>query len=314
MPTDPLAELLRRQAGVAARPQLLATGLADHDLRRLVRQRRLVPVHPGVYVEHTGPLTWLQRAWAAVLAVDGALCGESALRAADGPGRRGHDDAAPIRVAVDRARNVVAPDDVVVHHVAGLADRVLQNASPPRVRVEDALLDVAARSRTDLRAIALLADAVQSRLTTADRLAATLSARRRIGRRALLAGALADIADGTCSVLEWEYLRRVERAHRLPRPRRQAPGAAARPTLRDIDYPEFGLVVELDGRLFHDSAASRAADLERDLDSAVAERRRTVRLGWGQVVDRPCATAGKVAALLAAGGWAGQLLPCPDCG
>ena len=44
-------------------------------------------VHPGVYVNHTGELTWLQRAWAAVLfAWPAALSHDSALRAADGPG------------------------------------------------------------------------------------------------------------------------------------------------------------------------------------------------------------------------------------
>jgi predicted methyltransferase len=49
---------------------------------------------------------------------------------------------------------------------------------------------------------------------------------------------------------------------------------------RDVVYAEFEQVVELDGRLFHDSADARDADLDRDLDAAV-ERLGTVRLGWG---------------------------------
>src|ERR1700712_431846 len=73
--------LLRDQAGVISRAQALASGLSENDVRRLLRRRSWVCVHPGVYVNHTGELTWLQRAWAAVLfAWPAALCDESALR------------------------------------------------------------------------------------------------------------------------------------------------------------------------------------------------------------------------------------------
>ena len=315
MVPDVLQELLRSQDGVVSRGQVLALGLGPHDLRRLVRNRHLTPMFPGIFVGHTGEPSWLQRAWAAVLAVGGgALCGESALRAAGGPGRRGHPDGGLIHVAVDRMRSVTAPAGVVVHRRAGLAERVLWNANPPRMRVEEALLDVAAAARSDFAAVAPLADAVQARLTTAERLLETLAARERIARRPLLASALTDIAEGTCSVLEREYLVRVERPHGLPRPWRQARGAVERPTIRDLDYPRYGLVIELDGRLFHDTARARDADLARDLEAAVAERRLTVRLGWGQVVDRPCLTARHVGALLRRQGWAGELRSCPLCG
>ncbi len=65
---------------------------------------------------------------------------------------------------------------------------------------------------------------------------------------------------------------------------------------RDIEYGQR-LVVELDGRLFHDSAAARNNDFERDLDAAV-DGRLTVRLSYQQVFDRPCQTAGKIAQIL----------------
>ena len=78
--------------------------------------------------------------------------------------------------------------------------------------------------------------------------------------------------------------------------------------------PALARLVELDGRLFHDTARQRDADLERDLDAAV-EGMGTVRLGWGQVFDRACDTAGKVAALHRARGWTGSARRCgPDCG
>jgi hypothetical protein len=106
---------------------------------------------------------------------------------------------------------------------------------------------------------------------------------------------LTDVAEGTCSVLEHGYLTRVERAHGLPRPSRQPTAASDRgPICRDVDYRRFGLYVELDGRLFHDNAAQRDRDPDRDLDAAV-DGLHTVRLGWGQVFGRPCRTAGLTA-------------------
>lgn len=64
------------------------------------------------------------------------------------------------------------------------------------------------------------------------------------------------------------------------------------------------MVVELDGRLFHDAATGRDRDLERDLDTAT-DGRSTVRLGWGQVFERPCTTAAKVGRLLQLAGLVG---------
>ncbi|HSV38856.1 MAG TPA: type IV toxin-antitoxin system AbiEi family antitoxin domain-containing protein [Nocardioidaceae bacterium] len=74
--------VLLQQDGVIRRAQALECGMAPHEIRRMVRRNEWAIVHPGVYVNHTGPLPWLQRAWAGVLSVwPGALCGESALRA-----------------------------------------------------------------------------------------------------------------------------------------------------------------------------------------------------------------------------------------
>jgi len=125
---------------------------------------------------------------------------------------------------------------------------------------------------------------------------------------------LQDIADGTCSVLERGYLARVELAHGLPPGRRQAPGRTARGRVyRDVDHDRFGLVVELDGRLFHETAAQRDLDLDRDLEAAL-DHRLTVRLGWGQVFDRPCRTAGRLETLLRRRGWEGSAVRCgPGC-
>jgi len=69
----------------------------------------------------------------------------------------------------------------------------------------------------------------------------------------------------------------------------------------------------LAGRSWHDGPGARDRDLERDLDAVAGAGRTTVRLGPGQVFDRPCLTAAKVAAVLTAHGWTGTLERCPHC-
>jgi hypothetical protein len=310
---DENSRILHEQAGVISRRQAHAAGVADHDIRRLLRRREWAPVHDGVYVDHTGPLQWLQRAWAAVLfAWPAAICHDSALRAADGPGKRERDDTDPIHVAVQRNRAFVAPPGIVPHRLADLGLKAQWNLGPPRLRIEQAVLDVAAEAGDDFRAIAVLGAAVQSRRTTAERVLEALHGRTRIARRTFLIGVLRDIAEGTCSALEHGYLTRVERAHGLPVPGRQVAASARGPIYRDVEYRRYGLVIELDGRLFHGSPEARDRDLDRDLDAAL-DGRSTVRLGWGQVYGRPCRTAARVASLLRTRGWAGQLVRCPGC-
>lgn len=305
-------QLIALQSGVVSRRQCHEAGLTASDLQRMLRRRELTRVHDGVFVDHTGELSWLQRAWAAVLALSpAALAGESAVRAADGPGRRG-SSVGRIHVAVDRHRHVAAPAGVTLHRVTDLQSRVRWNTSPPRMRIEEALIDVAARQPGDVDAVATLADAVQVRRTTAGRLLTTLDARPRIARRAFLHGVLEDIAQGTCSVLERGYLDLVERPHGLPTGGRQVQASAKGPICRDVVYADQAQVVELDGRLWHDSAERREADMSRDLAAAV-DRLGTVRVGYGQVFRTPCLTAEQVGALLRARGWIGVVTPCPAC-
>jgi hypothetical protein len=310
-----VARVLAHQDGVIARRQLLTAGGSNGDVERMVRRKELIRVLPAVFVDHTGPLTWLQQAWAGVLfRWPAALAGNSALRAAIGPGWRRHDDRDPIVLAVRRERNVSAPPGYRITRPTDFDRRVQWNASPPRLRVEEAAIDEAARQARELQVIGVLADVCQARVSTPSRLRESLLARGRVPRRKWLLGVLDDVASGSCSVLEHGYLTLVERAHGMPRPERQPVEQSSRGRVRrDVLHEEYQLIIELDGRLFHDRAEVRDADLDRDLDAAV-DGRISIRLGWGQVFDRPCLTALRVAALLRRGGWTGQLRPCsPDC-
>ena len=125
---------------------------------------------------------------------------------------------------------------------------------------------------------------------------------------------LADLETGACSVLERGYLD-LERRHGLPTlDRRQVPARVnGKSAYRDVDHSDFGLLVELDGGAFHDTAKARDKDARRDLEAAVDSAVTTVRLTYGQVYRDGCWTIAQIAALLERGGWPGPFLPCPDC-
>jgi len=309
------ADLLERQNGVIAARQLTALHATDGDVQRMLRHRELVRVRRGVYVDHTGTLTATQRDWAAVLAVPGSVLADESALAAARRGRKeelGATDGALVHVALPSTSNVRTPKAVRIHYVAQLQEFALSNASPPRMQPEFAALRVAGRAADDVAAVGVLTDVLNRRLTTADRLQSTLGRLPRCRRRRWLRSVVDDLAAGTCSVLEHGYLVQVERAHGLPRPSRQSTRRGADGTeYRDVEYDDYGLVVELDGKTFHEGSGARDKDYERDLDEAVAGHD-SVRLTWGQVFRRSCRTAGKVGMVLQRRGWSGAPVPCGD--
>lgn len=260
-------------------------------------------MHAGVYLDHTGPPTWEQLAWGAILLCqstrDGvpeptsaALGNASALRAYEGAGRT----TSPVEVVVADERRVARRDGLVVVRSSGDLGTVRWHRSPPRVAYELAVVEVAARHQRVVDVAAELARALGSRRTTAERLRATLDTRPTLPGRRMVSRLLADLATGACSALEHGYLTKVERAHALPAPARQVKGRSRTAVMyRDAKYDD--LVIELDGRAWHDSVEDRDRDADRDLLASVAGRA-TVRLTWGQVFDRPCWTATQVARLL----------------
>ncbi|MGK2318781.1 hypothetical protein [Gordonia rhizosphera] len=303
-----LQELLDDQDGVIARRQVIGCGFTVPYIRCRVRRREWATIYPGTYVDHTGPLTWRQRAWAAVLdAWPSALSHASAVGTAQDHG------AGPIHIMVARHRRVTRRASVVVHYAARFDEQVLCDAHPPRQRVEEAALDMVALVSSEMRVVACLTEVLQARKTTAERLLVALQSRPRMRRRAFVEGVLRDARDGTCSVLEYGYLTRVERAHGLPRPHRQSPTGVGRKGFRDVDYPDWHVVVELDGRFGHDDVHARDQDMERDLDAAAGADRETLRIGWGQVFARACSTAVKIGKVLNRHGWPGAVASCPHC-
>jgi hypothetical protein len=296
-----VAQRLADQSGVISRRQLLAAGYAPHDIKRLLRRNQLASIAIGVYVSHTGEPRWIEHAWAALLAVSGqveptdvALAHWSALRIAEGPGRRDPHDR-PIHVAIPSERRVRPAGDVVVDRGRYFEERLQPGRCPPRIRYEEAVLDVAV-SLPQLDAVGVLARAVGSRRSTARRILEASQARGKLHERRWLEAVLTDIDEGTHSVLEHAFTRRVVLPHGLPRPNRQQREVTAiGVAYRDAAFGD--VLVELDGRLHLEQ---RDADLDRDL-FALATGRRTARLGWGQVLGRPCQTAAALANIFTVG-------------
>ncbi len=178
----------------------------------------------------------------------------------------------------------------------------------PRIRAEDAVLDVAERLSTE-DAVGLISEAVRRRLVTLGSLRATVAGRSRVRNRKLLL-ALIDDLEGIESTLEYVYRRDVERAHGLPGARRQK--SVSRGTRTDALYDEYRVLIELDGRAGHISSASAFRDLRRDNAHAQGEWL-TLRYGAGDVRGRPCDVALQAGAVLQTRGWRGTLRPCPAC-
>ena len=311
MDTVGLRALMQTQKGVVSRRQVLIHGGSDVDIARLLRRRILNRVHDGVYVDHTGPLSDRQRAWAAVLVHwPAVLSGGWSLAMS---GMRGVRLPATIEIAVDHRRRVDEALGVAVRRMRRLDDFARWNLSPPRTSVEHAVLLEASRAIRDDAAVAVLADACQSRLTTAGRLQATLDELPGLPRRAFLGEVLADVAAGAFSALERRYLARVECAHGLPAASRQATAISrAGVAYRDVHYRAWRVAVELDGRLGHEWTSETWDDLDRDVSTTVGGGV-TVRAGWRMVLD-PCRLATSIAAILKARGWQGHLRPCgPSC-
>jgi hypothetical protein len=296
---------MRQHCGVVTRAELMGAGLTRPDIDRLVRRKELRQVHRRVYVDHTGPLTYDQRIWAAVLAVAPAVvCGHTLVRPQPAAER--------IDVAVEATRHVKEPDGVRVHRISGL-DAVAQwKAVPPRMRREDAVIRLVDRAETELDVVRLLTDAARDRNIGVARLRCAVERCHRLRRGAFVVALLDDIATGAHSVLEHGYLTRVERAHGLPVASRQVERTAATgKEVRDVEYVEYATVVELDGRLWHDSFDAQGRDAGRDLADH-ASGRRAIRLRWRQVFGTPCATAASLATVLQRAGWQGRPVACGD--
>lgn len=296
-------EVADAQAGLLSRAQAMACGLSRSSVDHRLLSGRWVRALPGVYRTFTGEPTPLGGAWAAVLyaGVGARLDAGPSLWLA-GVGQQPPPQW-PVLVPVHR-RVVGQPGapTTVSRHLHAWAH---PSASPPRLRVEAAVLRATELCSTVEQVVDVVVLATSSRRTTAARLAAEVRAWPRLRWRRLLGELMADVEDGVASPLERRWRTDVEVAHALPRGRRNvAVVIAGRRRYRDLRYEPFGLVVELDGQMAH-PAETAFRDRERD-NAAARSLELALRYGWREVSGDPCGCAAELAALLRLRGWRGQ--------
>jgi hypothetical protein len=304
--------LLSRQCGVIATWQAEAAGANGLRMRDLVRSGRWQRLGTGVYAAFTGKPPRPAVLWGAVL-----RCGPGALlsheTAAELDGLLG-TPAKLIHVTVRAAQHLSPVAGIAVHRSSRSIGFKQERGLPPRTNTEETVLDLAQATASFDDVVALIARACQLRLTTPFLLDDTLRQRAKARWRGEISRALSDGFDGVHSLLEYRYVRDVERPHGLPRPDRQAQADqdGAR-IFRDIHYRAYRLAIELDGRASHPDE-QRWQDTRRD-NAAAAEGITTLRYGWADVTEHPCQTARQIATVLASRGWRGALRPCgPACG
>lgn len=185
-----LRDQIRELDGVITHAQLVAGGVDGTAIRRRLRRRELTRVYPRVYVDHTGPLPWRQRAWAAVLyAAPAALCWQSVSEPAK-------DDRAPIHVAIDQRRRVAGQPGLVLHRLTELDAHLYRGSSPPRLRLEDNALAMAGAAADELEVVGLLSATIGHRGVSVEAVRAALRRYPSLRRRRFVAALLDDLGRG----------------------------------------------------------------------------------------------------------------------
>ncbi len=308
--TPKLSELATLQLGVLSRAQVLASGLTDEVITARISRGSWQRLFPGVYAVFSGEVSREAALWAAVLyAGRGAMLSHQTAaelwKLTDEP-------SSLIHVTIPADRRVTKQPGLVLHLSARAKLAVHPSRNPPRSQVEETVIDLCGIADDLDTAVGWLTRAIGRRLTTRDKLRVALEARSRLRWRAPLAELLSPDSAGIHSVLEYRYVRDVERPHRFPAATRQAQSRlGGRNQYRDTLYEAYKTAVELDGRVAH-PGDTRWDDIHRD-NAAASTGLTTLRYGWLEVTVTPCQVAAEIAAVLTARGYA-SARPCSaDC-
>jgi very-short-patch-repair endonuclease len=304
-------DLAADQSGVITARQAARLGVSRDAIRARLDRGSWQRIHTGVYAMFSGEPGRPALLWAAVLrGGPGAVLSYQTAAELHGLIRR---PAPLIHLTVPAGRCLERARGLVIHY-SNRADAARHPVLlPPRTRVEETALDLAAAALCFDDALGWVSAACAGRLTTPARIQEAMAQRAKMPFRAGLAAALAGVAAGANTVLEYRYLRDVERPHGLPRARRQVQvRRGGRSEYRDLVYDTYRVVVETDGRAAHLVTAAWR-DAHRD-NSAAVDGFITLRYSWSDVNGRPCYVARQVAAALTQRGWPGKLRHCsPAC-
>ena len=286
-------ELASRQGGAVARSQLLDLGASASAIDRRIRSGRLLVALPGVYLAPGSPDTTAQRRWIALLAVGprAVLSFETAARIQrlSTVARAG-----PIVVTVPHS-GWQELEGVLIHQISDLVDEdVVRIDGMPVTALRRTIVDLAAIWRRGRLRI-VVEDAVAAKRVTDGEIGSCLQSVARRGKPGVrnLAAVLDARGPGTAppeSQLERDFFALVRRSP-LSEPVRQYPlprDDGVR-NLADAAWPEVKLIVEVDGRRWHQRLDDMKRDRDRDLKAAAAGWQ-VVRLLYEHVVGAPAET------------------------
>jgi hypothetical protein len=271
-----IAQRASKQHSVITRAQLLGLGLTKRQVDYRVGTGLLVAEHPATYLIPGSQRTYEQSVMAACLASGGVAshrCGAALFRLR-GCGKH------LVEITVEGRR---APElEGVVAHTTQRLQRTTIGVIP---------ITMPGQIAVDLAAVAprLLGGALADLLVRVTSLRSVLEAVTEAGRsrnitllRRELEGYLAG-KQPTESALEDAFLALLAR-HGIPEPERQYQPAWEPRRRVDFARPGDRLLIELDGRLWHSSAADRERDRAKDARAA-AQGWRTERITWIDVHD-----------------------------
>ncbi len=302
---DDLDQVIHNQDCVVSRQQWLMSGGSVAEIRRHLRGDWLT-LYPGVYATRPARPSRIGRSIAALLyAGPGAMW--SHATAAEQRGLLRPYDGDWIDVLIPGNRRVRRQPGLRLHYSYDAASRRAPGVVPPRVTGAHAVLDLVHQCRSFDSALAVVADSCQSGRVSLDDVLATLRCRQIRWGRELTAAT--SYLRGSDSLLEVRYVRDVERAHGLPRSTRQR---VAGNDVADCSYDDFDVLVELDGRI-HLATTRRWRDMRRDNRSALRGEA-TLRYGFLDVSEEPCAVTMQVLTVLRSRGFIGVVHRCrPGC-
>lgn len=292
---SPLAARLDRQHGVITRAQCLDLGLTLNDVRRLLRSGRWERLAPSVYGITDHRSTFVRKLWTAHL-----HAGPESVVSHESAGRLcGFRQAPADRVVLTVASNRRSPEAGVVH-------RYGKDLAPEHVEQWNGLpVTTPLRTIIDLAAtlhIASLRSLLQDVIVTEHRFSratvgAFVATLHRRGKRGManLTRVLDDMGPGEGlprSELE-RLLDEVVLRSGLPKPAHEhpLPGRGAVTGFVDRCWPDARLIVEGDGRRWHDRREQALLDASRSLEAS-AKGFETIRLKWEHLAHDPGTTAG----------------------
>lgn len=284
-----LALVASRQAGMFARRQALECGFPSATINRRLARGEWAVVHPGVYRAAIAPMDGLAELWAALLAAGPAaiVSHESAALRYGAEGLPAH----PVTLTAPHGTHhriagafVHQIDDVSVRHRTDLGG--LPITSPARVVVDlGATRDVDTVGR-------VADDLVRMGRTSYRAIAAVLASVARPGKPGLVtvSRVLDERGDGHVppqSELERLLFSTLD-AGGLPAPVRQLPLPGRGPIrgIADGGYLDTQIVLEADGRRWHDRVAAARQDRARDAQ-VIAAGWVPLRFVHEQLIEEP---------------------------